>query len=83
MVGVVIRLPRIMEVPSATVVVRVMAAVVARVLSFLPNDSYNSSEQLQVAVIKGKEQTVTTRVLGLEAAATVGQDVKSIGVSMP
>ncbi|XP_068328729.1 uncharacterized protein [Pyrus communis] len=51
-------------------------AVVARVLSVLPSDNHSSSEQLQAAVLKGTEQAVTTKVLGLEAAITVKLDIR-------
>ena len=67
----------------ATVILRTMARVEARILSFPPRDSRNSPVQLWAAALKGIKQAITTRVLGLKAAVTVVQDVRFMGVSMP
>lgn len=77
---------RTLRVTTTVVILKTMAvhrdmeATAVRAPSFPLSDIHSSLEQLQVAVIRGTKWAVTTRVLGLEAVATVVQDVRSMGV---
>lgn len=64
-------------------VLRTMMVVATRVPSFLPRDRHSSLKQLQATVLRGTEQAITTRVLGLKVAITDERDVRFMGISTP